>query len=367
MEEALYQVIQWHGRKYPKMEPADYVKLLYQNEFGCAHLLHSSEDCLKQMQSESAFLEGRVENSGRVPYAEPIGNGLCRIFLEPGEKGEDFLPLLNLMCLATARTHCGNQIRFQRKLGLLKEMAGENALTVGEPELEAFLERYLSNDGGPVSHSAAYREQYAPHYRVVRSAYCAYFSVFQAVMKLLRTTSHCPVVVAIDGRCGSGKSFLAGLLAEVFECGVFHLDDFYLPMEQREADWRQRPAGNIDRNRFIEEVLIPLRQGRTVCYRPYSCQKGTLLPETKIQAGKLAVAEGSYSLHPDFESFYEYRVFLTCAPNVQQRRIFLRNGRSLHAFLETWIPMEEHYFETMKIPKRSDMLLDTTDFEDFKN
>ena len=41
------------------------------------------------------------------------------------------------------------------------------------------------------------------------------------------------VVVAIDGKCTSGKTTLAAKLAEIYDCNVFHMDDFFLRPEQR--------------------------------------------------------------------------------------------------------------------------------------
>lgn len=34
------------------------------------------------------------------------------------------------------------------------------------------------------------------------------------------------VIVAIDGRCGSGKTTLAAKLQKQLHCSVFHMDDF---------------------------------------------------------------------------------------------------------------------------------------------
>ena len=41
------------------------------------------------------------------------------------------------------------------------------------------------------------------------------------------------VIVAIDGKCTSGKTTLASKLAEIYDCNVFHMDDFFLRPEQR--------------------------------------------------------------------------------------------------------------------------------------
>ena len=65
------------------------------------------------------------------------------------------------------------------------------------------------------------------------------------------------VVVGIDGSCTSGKSTLAGWLAEQYDCNVFHMDDYFLRPEQRTAERFAEPGGNVDRERFAEEVLLP--------------------------------------------------------------------------------------------------------------
>ena len=41
------------------------------------------------------------------------------------------------------------------------------------------------------------------------------------------------ILVAIDGKCTSGKTTLASKLAELYDCNVFHMDDFFLRPEQR--------------------------------------------------------------------------------------------------------------------------------------
>lgn len=368
MDEKLYEVILWHSRAYPHMEPADYVKLLYQNEFGCSHLTADPGRSMEQLREEYDSLPVSEDTSGRRPRVELIGNGLCRIFLGTGSQMEGFLPLLNRMSIATANTHLGNRMRLLRKLELLSDMASKGLLCVGRKEMDSFLDRYAASDGGPVRHSDAYRENYDPHYRVVKAAYYFYFPVFRAVMERMSSFSGGkPEILALDGRCGSGKSFLAALLSEVFGCSVFHMDDFYLPPERRGEEWMSQPGGNIDRERFLKEVLVPLHGGEKISYRPYSCQRGAMMPPTDVQPGRLAVVEGSYSLHTDFRAYYDYCVFLTCLSNVQQRRIFLRSdGNRLHDFLEWWIPAEERYFEAMNVEKSCDLTLDTSGFENYE-
>ena len=44
-----------HAARYPKMEPVDAVKLLYQNEFGGGHMIRDPESCLAYLRREYAM------------------------------------------------------------------------------------------------------------------------------------------------------------------------------------------------------------------------------------------------------------------------------------------------------------------------
>ncbi len=170
------------------------------------------------------------------------------------------------------------------------------------------------------------------------------------------------VTAAIDGRCGSGKTWLAGLIQSLFPCNVLHMDDFYLPMHLRPENWRQIPGGNMDFRRIREELLIPLREGRAACYRPYSCARGQLGEGAVLQPAALTVVEGSYSQHPSMGVEYDLRIFLTCSKEVQKERLRLREGDGFAAFEQMWIPMEESYFALFGIETRSWLQVDTSFF-----
>ena len=66
------------------------------------------------------------------------------------------------------------------------------------------------------------------------------------------------VIVAIDGKCTSGKTTLASRLAAFYDCNVFHMDDFFLRPEQRTTERFAEIGGNVDYERFWEEVLLQM-------------------------------------------------------------------------------------------------------------
>lgn len=147
--------------------------------------------------------------------------------------------------------------------------------------------------------------------------------VVQAVRQLLeeKSGSEETLLVAIDGRCGSGKTTLGKYLKQIFDCNLFQMDDFFLRMEQRTPERLKEPGGNVDYERFEETVLRPVLQKQTVWYQPFSCQKWGLLEAYPVSYKKLNIIEGSYSMHPYFKNPYHIRVFLNISPEDQIENI----------------------------------------------
>ena len=170
-----------------------------------------------------------------------------------------------------------------------------------------------------------------------------------------------PVLVALDGRCGSGKTTLAAQLAQHFpQSTVVHTDDFYLPPAQRVAGWEHIPCANMDLERLHTEVLTPARAGQTIPYRAYSCREGAYLPEQLFAPQPLVLIEGSYSCHPALAAFYDWKVFVTCSKEEQTRRLMAREGERYPNFAARWIPLEEGYFAEYGIESNADLVFDTT-------
>ena len=164
--------------------------------------------------------------------------------------------------------------------------------------------------------------------------------------------------IAIDGRCGAGKTTLAACLQELWDCDVFHMDDFFLRPAQRTAERLREAGGNVDYERFLREVLDPLEEGRVFSYAAYDCKTRSMKPPVTVTPKPIRITEGSYSCHPALWDRYDLHVFLTVDPEEQLRRISLRNGADLRVFREKWIPMEEQYFSVCRIAERCELVLD---------
>lgn len=163
------------------------------------------------------------------------------------------------------------------------------------------------------------------------------------------------VTIAIDGRCGSGKTTLANKLKAYFDCHIFHMDDFYLQEYQRTYVRYNEPGGNVDRERFKKEVLDPLKNQQDVLYRPIDCSSMSISEGTVYPYKPINIIEGSYSCHPELIDDYDMTIFLDIDESLQYKRIEERNGKeALNMFINKWIPLEEKYFSSFDIQDHCD-------------
>lgn len=332
-----------HMCSYPKMEPVDYIKLAFQHSFGVGHLL---TDPL--LASDGIRREMREMRSPSCPKeAESVGSGMVRYPLSLIENGTEAEVLAKAMML-TAQGFSGSQETLSDALHSLEAL--------GDPNIARSVSEWLSAGGGAVHHSESFRREYGPHYRLIKAEFAPFL---KPAAKLLDLASKRPVCIAVDGRCGSGKTSFSDFMSKLSDCNVMHMDDFYLPMSERSPDWRKVPAGNMDFMRLKTEMLDPLRAGREFEYRPYLCASGRLSEPVPMKPKRLNIVEGSYSHHPDIAEYFDFKVFITVSQDEQKRRLSEREGEYFPEFLRTWIPCEENYFAAFSVQDGCDLLITT--------
>lgn len=170
-----------------------------------------------------------------------------------------------------------------------------------------------------------------------------------------------PVIIAIDGPCAAGKTtFSENLIRRFDDALVFHMDDFFLQPGMRTQERLNTPGGNVDHERFLLEVLLPLTRREPFTYRQYNCQTDALTPVAVLPA-RLSIVEGAYSLHPLLRDYYDLTVFLDVDEDLQTKRILLRNTPDMaRRFFNEWIPLEQAYFQDMQVRDAADFVLART-------
>lgn len=182
----------------------------------------------------------------------------------------------------------------------------------------------------------------------------------QVLYKIKELLEECdePVIVAIDGKSAAGKTTLSKRIGEQLDCNVFHMDDFFLQPFQRTRERLEEVGGNVDYQRFFEEVLSPLLNRETVAYCRYICHSQTMAPAEKIPFKRLNIIEGAYSMHPCFDNPYALRIFMDIDENKQLANIRKRNGeKMLERFQTEWIPKENAYIGQFHIREKCDIYI----------
>jgi uridine kinase len=353
--ESIKDILLLHHDRYPGMQIADMVKLIYQNEFAGGHLITDEDKCLKGLKEELGALESRpCIYTPPIPF-EDIGNRLCRLNLAARQNSDIDIETLNRFFISTSNSVKGSMQCFKQKLEVFKQCCIEGSLPYEPDKVGAWLDEYLKRGCPPVHHSGEYKELYYPAYRVIKIDYMNYLEVFRNIDSLMK--SHDRILVAIDGSCGSGKSTLAALIGDVYDCNIFHMDHFYLRPEQRTRERMEEAGGNVDYERFREEVIDGILRGSEFKYRIYDCKEGEMGNSITVQPKQLNIIEGAYSMHPALIGYYDLKVFLGIDEKEQRDRILERNGEAiLEQFLTKWIPLENRYFEQLKIEEKCDLV-----------
>lgn len=351
-EISLEEIIKYHLKKYPGMEFQDMLKLIYQGEFGGGHLISDSHI------SYNRILEEMQTASVAPDDCENVGNQLARIYLGNLAKGfssmEIAAKILNAFFVQSSAFKKGTITSYKAKLDTLLNMVMNNELASKDmPDWAKdynLCKNYVNihaEAGYPMlRHSENYRNHYSPAYRIVLGEYYRYIPILQNVENTLKSKKRC--VIAIDGKCGSGKTTLAQIIGSVYNCPIISMDDFFLPQNLRSEKRYAEPGGNVHYERFIEEVIKPLESGADeFSYRVFDCSKMDYRSDKiHINANGLIIIEGTYSHRPEFLRAYDYKILTTIDAKQQKERIISRNGiDGYNMFEKKWIPLENAYFE----------------------
>lgn len=341
-----------HFHNYPKMQIEDIFKHLYHSAFGCDHLVSDEAAALRYIQAEyAAASDTAAENT------EPLDGNYSRVHLGVLRAGLRPETLARLFFLS-ARKEPDGKTDLEQKLDVASKMVKDGSLPVNAENFARKLHQWRTAGFPAIHHSAAFREAYAPAYRVIANEYVAILPILTEIDKRLADGS---TVVAVEGGSASGKTTLAHVLQQIYgceACNVFHTDDFFLQPAQRTPARLAEAGGNLDRERFADEIVHPLCQGSPVTYRRFDCTVQTLGEPITVPHAALTVIEGTYSLHPAFGQYYHLAVFLDVDPVTQAQRITKRNSPGLaKRFFDEWIPLEQVYFSQTNVKSRADLIL----------
>lgn len=171
------------------------------------------------------------------------------------------------------------------------------------------------------------------------------------------------LLVAIDGPGGAGKSTLAQLLKEQLKTlewivAVVKHDDFYLPYSQRENQQVQVIGRDFDWERLRDQVLTPIREGRSAHYQRYDWETDVLAEWRTISASDAVLVEGVYRMRRELAHLYDLKIWVECPRAIRLARGIARDGEKARTLWEQdWMPKEDTYVKTHRPRENADLLM----------
>lgn len=184
--------------------------------------------------------------------------------------------------------------------------------------------------------------------------------ILDAIQKLKQPKAPRPLIIAISGFGGGGKTTLANKLkAQLEESQVVSIDSFSIHQWHRNADW-----DNFDRDRFAKEVIRPTRANQfplTYVHEPWPGypEETRTVPQTHC-----LIVEGCSIFHPDLLEYYDLKIWVDCPLGIATKRGMWRD-RHVHKdeqdyfWLNMWMPNERDFMAKYRPDLAADIKFNT--------
>jgi uridine kinase len=198
--------------------------------------------------------------------------------------------------------------------------------------------------------------------------------IFQEIERL-RTKVGRPIVIALDGGSGAGKTTIAERLMRLAEIALLPLDHFYQTVIP-ESEWphktvEQRLNGVFDWSRVRSEALEPLRAGRPARWLAFDFTRGlskagtySLKKElTEVAPAPTILVEGAYSASPPLRDLIDLAVLVDARNKRRHLRTAARGDDTefLAKWHCIWDEVETYYFQHVCPPESFDLVIPNDD------
>ncbi|XAS63909.1 aminodeoxychorismate synthase component I [Micrococcaceae bacterium Sec5.8] len=161
--------------------------------------------------------------------------------------------------------------------------------------------------------------------------------------------SPAPVIIAVDGRSGAGKTTLtielAARLREHHKVSLFHLEDIY-------PGWNGLAAGI---ERYVSTVLAPLHRGETAEWVSWDWTAHYDGDARTTPPAEIVLVEGVGAAAEAALPFLAAVIWADCPDQDRRSRALARDGGRYEPFWDEWAAQEQVWLAQDDVPGRADV------------
>ena len=156
-------------------------------------------------------------------------------------------------------------------------------------------------------------------------------------------------LIAVDGRSGSGKTWLASELATPLDAPVIHLDDLYPGW-----DGLAKTADVL-----AEWVIGPLSKGKPARWRRFDWDTMSYAEWHTTEAAGVVVLEGCGSIRSTLAGAYAARIWVEAQAAARRQRLRARpDWTAYEPFARQWAAGEDQLYRTEHTRRHCDVIVE---------
>ena len=194
--------------------------------------------------------------------------------------------------------------------------------------------------------------------------------IITRILSVERTNNN-PILIAIDGGSGSGKSSIAGIIAKQLNATLIATDDFYAAEITHEGwinrSFKERAADVINWRSLRSNVLEPLMNGMAASWNAFDFNAGIRSDGTysfssaviNYLPNDFIIIEGTYSCRPELCDLIHLKILVDVPVHVRHKRLKKREEKEfLIQWHDRWDEAEQYYFREICPQLSFDMVIE---------